>query len=535
MQLQTHPLFHHLRQIRRRVRTLVAGALIAGASVAANAADLRIGLSADVTSMDPHFLNIAPNNNVGWHVFDALTHVDENTRLIPGLATAWKALNPTTWEFTLRRGVKFHDGSDFTAEDVLFSIERAAKLPNGQYAGFVQRLTGKTAVDAHTLRLNTATPYAMVPYDLNSIFIVSKKAAANAATEDFNSGKAMIGTGPFKFVRFARGDRVELARNERYWASGDNKAAVWDKVIFRIMPTDPARLAALLSGDVDMMEQIPTADLARIRGNAKFQTAQKISWRTLFFHLDQSRDRAPFLTDRAGKPLEKNPFKDARVRLAISKAINRQAIADRVMEGGATPASNLVSPPVFGHVAALKPEAFDLAGAKKLLADAGYPNGFSMTLHAPNNRYVNDEQIAQAVAQMLARAGIQAKVEALPISAYLPKARSGDFSFAMLGWGSYSGDLALRALVATPDKDKGYGAWNWSGYSNPKVDRLLDQAFSTVEDRRREEIAREAMQIAMRDAALIPLHHQLATWAMRRPLTYTARTDEYTFAHHVRQ
>ena len=515
-------------------RFLFAALCFAAATHTA-AADLRIGLSADVTSMDPHFLNISPNNNVGWHVFEALTHVDENTRLIPGLATAWRAVNPTTWEFTLRRGVKFHDGSDLTADDVVFSIERAAKLPNGQYASFVQRLTEKTAVDAHTLRVRTATPYAMVPYDLNSIFVVSKKAAANAATEDFNSGKAMIGTGPFRFVRFARGDRVELARNERWWGAGDNKTAAWDKVTFRIMPTDPTRLAALLAGDVDMVEQIPTADLARVRVNTKFQTAQKVSWRTIFFHLDQSRDRAPSLTDRAGKPLEKNPFKDARVRMAISKAINRQAIVERVMEGGATPASNLVSPPVFGHAGALKPEAFDVEGAKKLLAEAGYPNGFAMTLHAPNNRYVNDDQIAQVVAQMLARAGIQAKVEALPINAYLPKARNGDFSFAMLGWGSFSADLALRSLLATPDKDKGYGTWNWSNYSNAKVDQLLDQAFATVDDKRREEIAREAMQLAMRDVAVIPLHHQLVTWAMRRPLTYVARTDEYTFAHHVRQ
>lgn len=496
----------------------------------ARAADLRIALAADITSVDPHFANIAPNNNVGWHVFDALTHVDVDARLIPGLAVSWRAVDGTTWEFRLRRGVKFHDGSEFSAEDVAFSIERAAKLPNGQFAGFVQRIVAKQIVDPYTLRLKTATPYAMVPQDLNSVFIVSRKAAAGATTEDFNSGRAMVGTGPFRFVAFRRGERVELARNEAYWGG----APAWDRVALRVMPTDPARLAALLAGDVDLIEQVPPADLARVRTRHDLQVAQKVSWRTIFFHLDQYRDRPPGVTDRAGKPLEQNPFKDPRVRLALSRAINRQAIVERVMEGTAIPAANLVSPPVFGHVPALKPQAYDPEGAKKLLAEAGYPNGFAMTVHAPNNRYVNDDQIAQVVAQMLARAGIAARVETQPINVYLGKARAGEFAFAMLGWGSFSGDLALRALLAAPDAHKGAGTWNWSHYANPKVDALVEQALATVEEKKRESLAQEAMALAINDNAVIPLHHQLVSWAMKKPLAYAARTDEFTFAHHVR-
>src|SRR5262249_18494047 len=182
----------------------------------ANAAELRVGLAADVTSMDPHFLNLAPNIDVSWHVFDALTHVDENARLIPGLAVSWKALDPTTWEFKLRRGARFHDGSELTAEDIVFSIERTLKVPNGQFPTFTRRIVANQTVDPSTLTLKTAAPYAMVPYDLSSVFIVSKKAAASARSEDFDSGKAMVGTGPFRFVRYARGDRVELARNDAY-------------------------------------------------------------------------------------------------------------------------------------------------------------------------------------------------------------------------------------------------------------------------------------------------------------------------------
>ena len=499
-------------------------------AVPAPAADLRIALAADITSVDPHFANIAPNNNISWHVFDALTHVDADARLVPGLALSWRAVDGTTWEFRLRRGVKFHDGSDFTAEDVVFSIERAAKLPNGQFAGFVQRIAAKQVVDPYTLRLKTARPYAMVPQDLNSIFIVSRKVAGGGATEDFNSGRAMAGTGPFRFLAFRRGERVDLARNDAYWGG----APSWDRVSFRIMPTDPARLAALLAGDVDLIEQVPPADLARIRTRADLQVAQKVSWRTIFFHLDQYRDRPPGVSDRAGKPLDRNPFKDVRVRLALSKAINRRAIAERVMEGTAIPAANLVSPPVFGFAAALRPEVYDPEIAKKLLAEAGYPNGFAMVVHAPNNRYVNDDQIAQVVAQMLARIGIAARVQTQPINVYLGKARSGEFAFAMLGWGSFSGDLALRALLATPDAAQGSGTWNWSHYSNPKLDALIEQAFATVEEKKREALAQEAMTLAMKDNAVIALHHQLVSWAMRKPIAYAARTDEFTFAHHVR-
>jgi peptide/nickel transport system substrate-binding protein len=512
----------------RLARILVAAALL-GPGLA-QAADLRIGLAADVTSMDPHFLNLQPNVNVSWHVFDALTHVDENARLIPGLAESWRAVDATTWEFRLRRGVRFHDGTEFTAEDAVFSIERTFLVANGQFRPFTQRITGKQVVDAHTLRLRTATPYAMVPYDLNSVFIVSRKAAAGARSEDFDSGRAMIGTGPFRFGRFLRGDRIELARNDAYWGP----KPPWEKVVFRIVPTDPARLAGLLSGELDAIEQIPTADLPRIRRDPGLATAQKVSWRTLFFHLDQGHDHPAGVGDKAGRPLAKNPFRDVRVRQALSKAIDRPAIAARLMDGAALPASNLVSPPVFGYATDLPPEPYDPEGSKRLLAAAGYPNGFAMTLAAPNNRYVNDEQIAQAVAQMLSRVGLQVRVEALPINTYLTKGRKGEFGFALLGWGSFSGDLALRSLVATANPDKGFGAFNWSGYSSAGVDELLERAFGSVDEKRREALAREAMRLAMRDYAVIPLHHQVTTWAMRKPLAYVPRSDEFTFAHHFR-
>jgi peptide/nickel transport system substrate-binding protein len=507
-------------------------AVMAAFALTVHAAELRIGLAADVTSLDPHYLNVAPNNNAAWHVFDALVHVDADARLVPGLAVSWRAIDPTTWEFKLRKGVKFHDGSDFTADDVIFSLERPATLAAspGPFTGFVKPIVAKEVIDPWTLQFKTAAPYAMLPYDLNSIFIVSKKAASGAGTEDFNSGRAAVGTGPYKLLRFARGDRIELARNDAYW--GEKSA--WEKVTLRILPADTARITALLAGDLDAIENIPTADLTRLKANANFRLEQKVSWRTMLLHMDQYRDHPPRLSDKSGTPLAKNPFMDARVRLAVSKAINRRAIVERVMEGDAIAAGNLVSPPVFGYVDTLKPEIYDPNTAKKLLAEAGYPDGFALTLYAPNDRYVNDDQVAQALAQMLSRIGIQTKVETMPASMYFGKARAGEFSFALLGWGSFSGDLALRALVATPSADKGYGAWNWGHYSNPKVDILLEQGFATLDEKKREALAREAATLALKDVPVILLHHQLASWAMKKGIAYGPRTDEYTFAHHFR-
>jgi peptide/nickel transport system substrate-binding protein len=515
-----------------RFLATLAAALAIGTATPVAAADLRIALAADVTSLDPHFVNLQPNNLVAWHIFDALTRVDENARLVPGLAESWKAIDATTWEFKLRRGVKFHDGSELTAEDVVFSLERPGTIVNspGSFVPFTRPLVARQAVDRYTVRLKTASAHAMVPYDLQSVFIVSKRAASGVRPEEFNQGKGVIGTGPYFFVAFKRGDRVELERHVQY---GGPRPA-WDKVTLRIMPNDPARLAALLAGDVDAIEQVPTADLAKLRGNAKFEIAQKVSWRTIFLHLDQFRDRVPGLTDKGGRPLDRNPFKDVRVRRAVSMAINRQGIVERVMEGAALPASNLVAPSVFGHANALKPDPFDADGAKKLLAEAGFPNGFSATLNAPNNRYVNDEQVAQAIAQMLARVGITTRVATSPANIYFVKARNQEFGLAMLGWGSFSGDLALRTLVATFDAERGHGTWNWGRYSNRKVDGLVTQALATLDEGKREAFAREAMTVAMQDHAVVPLHHQVTTWAMRKGLAYTARTDEYTLAQYFR-
>ncbi len=517
--------------LRRMLAILTASLALASA---AHAQELRLGLGADVTSMDPHFVNLFPNNNIAEHVFEKLITLDPDSRLIPQLAESWQAIDATTWEFKLRKGVKFHDGSDFTAEDVVFSIERVAKIPNspGPFTVYTKAIAASQIVDPSTIRFKTSTTYPLLPNDLSTIYIVSKKAAGAASSEDFNSGKAMIGTGPLKFVSFKRGDRIEMARNEAYWGA----KAAWQKVTFRILPSAPTRVAALLSGDVDAIENVPTADFVKIKANPNFATSTKISHRIIFFHLDQFREQTPFVFDKSGQPLSRNPLMDVRVRKAISKAIDREAIKSRVMEGLALPTANLVPAPMFGHVSALKPDAYDLEGAKKLLAAAGYPNGFAMTIHGPNNRYVNDDQIMQTVAQMLSRAGILTKVETMPMGVYLGRASKLEFSFAMLGWGASTAEVSspLRSHLVSFDRDRGWGAFAWGRYANQRVNDLLTQALATVADAKRERLLQEAVSIAMGELGIIPVHHQINTWATKKGIAYTPRTDEYTLAYQFR-
>lgn len=519
------------RALLRGAAALALGTVALGLvpAAAASAADLRIGLAADVTSMDPQWNNSGPNNAIALHVFESLVFLDKNARYIPGLALSWKPLNPTTWEIKLRPNVKWHDGSPFTSADVKASLERPEKLVNspGTFTSYTKPIARIDTPDALTVRLTMNVPnYANLANDLNSVPIMPKAVAATLTQAEFDAGKLMIGTGPFKFVRFARGQEIVMTRNPDYWGPKPD----WDRVTFRILTDNGARTAALVSGDVDVIESVPAADVPRLKQNPKYRIEQQVSWRTIFWQMDQSRDNPPFVTDKAGKPLGRNPFKDPRVRTAISKALNRDAIVSRIMEGLAVPASSIVSPQIFGHPGT-RPDAYDPEGARKLLAAAGYPDGFGLTLHATNNRYLNDQAVAQATAAMLTRIGIQTKVETMPVAAYFSRARQGEFAFEMLGWGSAAADVALRSIVGTPNPQTGYGTWNWGKYSNPQLDRLIEKSLGTItSDQAREENARAAAKFALDDHAIIPSHSQLAMWAMRKGIKYEARTDEWSLA-----
>ena len=489
-----------------------------------------MGLGADVTSIDPHFHNLTPNSNVADHIFEKLVTRDAAGKLKPALAESWRAVDELTWEFKLRKGVKFHDGSDFTAADVVFTLDRVPIVPNSPspFTTYTRQITEKIVVDPYTLRLKSATPYPLMPADMGTILIVSAKAAGKAATEDFNSGKAAIGTGPFKFVRWQRGDRIELARNDAYW--GPKPA--WERATLRIVTSDPTRVASLLAGEVRAIENVPTSDLAKLKASKDITLYRTVSVRLMYLHMDTAREKSPFVTDKSGKPLDKNPLQDVRVRRAISKAINRPALVERVMEGAAVSTSQLMPQGFFGYTPGIKPEAYDPDGARKLLAEAGYPDGFGLTLHAPNNRYVNDEQVAQAVAQMLSRAGIQTKVEAMPATVFFSRGSKLEFSFLLAGWGADTMEASspLKSLLATFNADKGMGASNRGRYSNSRMDAALEQALATVDDGRREKLLQQATEIGVGDLGIIPLYHQHNLWATRRGVVYEPRADERTLA-----
>jgi peptide/nickel transport system substrate-binding protein len=501
---------------------------------AAAAQDLRIGLASEPTAMDPHYHNLSPNNSLLSHIFESLVGQDERQRLTPDLAESWKAVDATTWEFKLRKNVRFHDGTPFTADDVIFSFERAPNV-EGSPSSFGIYARGKsfTKVDDHTVHIKTAAPYPLMPNDVSQVFIVSRKHGQGAKTPDYNSGKAAVGTGPFKFVEYTPGNRIVMQRNDQYW--GDKPA--WQRVIFRGIKSDPSRVAALLAGDVDLIDEVPATDMPRLKKEPKLTIAQTVSNRIIYLHLDHFRDDSPFVRAKDGGPI-KNPLRDPRVRKAISMLIDRDAIISRVMEGQAIKAGQLLPEGFFGVSNKLKPVAYDPNGAKKLLAEAGVPNGFRMTIHSPNDRYPNDAKIAEAVGQMLSRAGIDTQVVTMTQGVFFREASTGSpekgpkFSFILVGWGSGTGEASspLKSLLASFDRDKGMGASNRGRYSNPQVDKLINDALATVDDGKRAALLAQATEVAIEDVGIIPLHYQVNTWAMRRGFSYQPRTDEYTLA-----
>lgn len=525
-------------QSRRRgiaVSSVAAAALVlaAGQAVAQTA---TIAVGAPVTSLDPHFHQLSPNNAVADTVFDRLVNNDVNLRNIPGLATEWRAVAPTVWEFRLRPNVRFHNGNAFTADDVVFTLQRLPNVPNSpsSFAAYSRPITRIEVVDPLTIRFHTAQPYPLLPLDMTNVRIVDKETAENATTADFNDGRAAQGTGPYRVVSHRNGDRIEFERWDGYWG----ERAPFQRVSYRMITNDAARTAALRAGDVDLIDQVPTSDLANLRRNPNIRISEMVGLRLIFLGLDHLRaenENSPFITDNDGRPLGRNPLRDLRVRQALSMAIDRNAIVERVMEGTAVPANQFLPSGVFGHVGDLPPVPFDPDGARRLLAEAGYPNGFRIQLNGPNDRYINDARIIQAVGQMWTRIGVRTAVEAQPWTTFVGRAGRQEYSAFLIGWGSNpDGSHPLRNIIATFNRDRGWGASNRGRYSNPQVDSLLDQSLSELDTEKRERLIVDAMRIAMQDVAVVPLHIQTNIWATRRGFEYTASVDEGTLAQRLR-
>ncbi len=514
------------------IRNLAGAALLAlgplavpGAGLAQN---LTMAVGTPITSLDPHFHNQAPNNAMADVIFDTLVTTDEKVRLQPGLALSWTPLEGGVWEFRLRPGVTFHNGRPFTAEDVAFTIARVPQVLNspGSFQGYTRPIRQVEVVDPLTVRLHFAGPYPLAPTDLANIRLLSKPTHEGATTDEFNAGRAAIGTGPYRLRLYRSGERAEVERNDAWWGAKQP----WEKVTIRFIASDPARTAALLAGDVDFIDQVPTSDLEKLRRDRRVQLSETVGLRLIFLGLDRSRGEGPtpFITANDGRALPVNPLVDRRVREALSIAIDRESIVARVMEGAASPSGQFLPEGSFGFVPGLGAPRTDPGRARALLAEAGYPEGFRLTLHGPNDRYVNDARVVQAIGQMWTRIGVRTSVEAMPWATYITRASKQDFSVFLWGWGSVSGEASnpLRALTASFDTARGWGASNRARYSNPEHDRLLAEGLRTLDDPKREALFQAATRTAMDDIGLIPLHIQTNIWAMRRGLSHIARADE---------
>ncbi|WP_043836089.1 ABC transporter substrate-binding protein [Muricoccus aerilatus] len=521
----------------QRVALVARAALLSCLSISAPvvAQTLTLAVGAPVTSLDPHYHALSPNFAVAEMLFDGLTGFDARAQVVPRLAESWQPVAEDVWEFKLRPGVTFHNGNAFTAEDVAFTIARVPTVPNspssyGIYTRAIQRVE---VVDPLTVRLHTNGAYPLLPVDLAQVEMLDSETHANPLTEDFNSGKLAIGTGPFRLISHRNGDRIEYARNDSYF--GDRPH--WSRVSYRMITNDAARTAALLSGDVDFIDQVPTSDIAKLRNDARVQLSETDGLRLIYLALDHSREGpTPFATGEDGRLLPRNPLKDVRVRRALSIAIDRAAISERVMEGASTPTVQLLPAGGFGFIPGLVAQRGDPDGARRLLAEAGYPNGFRLTLHGPNDRYMNDARIIQAIGQMWTRAGVRTSVEAQPWATFVARAGRQELSAMLAGWGTSSGEASnpLRSLLATYNPQRGFGGSNRGRYSNAAMDAAMETALRTLDNERREALLREATQIAMDDVGIIPIHTQKNIWAMRRGLRHDARADELTRAQDVR-
>lgn len=522
------------------MRVLAAGLALAvlavtvGAS-SVEAADLRIGRAAEQSSLDPQFASTGVNIDTAMDLFDGLVTSDAQNQTQPALAVAWKATDPTTWRISLRPDVSFHDGSRFTAADVLFSLGRVNSVANSPapYLRAVRGISSVVAIDPLTVEIKTSGPNPTLMEQVGMVFMLNAQAAAGLGTSDLNAGRGMVGTGPYKFAGWKPGQRLDMERNGAWWGG----TPAWEHVSLRYIPADGGRVAALLAGDVDLIDSVPPAEARHLEAEPRVKVFSIASTRIVYLAVDSARDISPFVTDLAGKPLDRNPLKDARVRLAISKMIDRNALANRLLDGSAEPAGQMVPQGLGGFDPTLPAPALDLAGARTLLGEAGYPQGFGITLHGSSDRLPQDGAVAQALGQMLRRGGLAVNgVVPLPYNVYASAASRQAYSLFLFSFGTSSGSAseAYVTVLASHDPANGLGSFNRARYSNPQFDRLLVQALGEFDAGKRNDLLRQATHVAFTDTAIVPLYWQIVHWAARRGIRYEPRRGEDTAARFAR-
>ena len=493
-----------------RLATILALLL---AAPAAQAADLRIGTQ-NVPTLDPHFLLLDSNIAYNQHIYGALTDTDEHGRTVPDLAESWAPEGPNAWRFHLRPGVTFHDGTPFTADDVVFSLNRVPNVPNNPspYSGQLLGVTSIQRVDDLTVDIVTAGFLPLLPAQIAKLAILSRHASEGHGTEDFNAGRTAIGTGPYRVVEVQGKERVILQRFDAYWGHKPE----WDRVEFRILPNDSARTAALLAGDVDLIEFVPLQDFARLAATPGIAVHSGDSARVMYMGLN--------VDPKPGPPDGRNPMLDPRVRRAVSVAVNRDAIVRSILLGHGRVATQVGVPGMLGYLDDAQPDPFQPNEARRLLAEAGYPDGFATSLLCPNGRYIADAQICQALGQMLARVGIRATVEALPASVFFSRVRTGanPAPLFLTAWSNVMGDAGytLNNLFHTTDPARKMGATNRSGWSDPTLDSTIDAALNEPDPARRLSLLRDADRRALDARVLLPLITAPVLLASRAGIRY---------------
>jgi len=508
---------------------LIAAAVLAATALASQAQMVRIANQGDALSMDPHSLNESLQLSVTNNIYEPLVGRNKDLSLAPALATSWKQVSPTVWRFELRKNVQFHDGKTFTADDVLFSLARVAG-EGSDLKSNVNDIKEVRKVNDFTVDIETKAPFPILADQLSTTFMMSKKwCEENQATRPVDRRKGIEnaasfranGTGPFRLRERQPNVRTTFVRNGNYWGKIDGNV---QEVVYTPIGNDATRVAALLSGEVDVMEPVPVQDIDRINASANAKVLVGPELRTIFLGMDQKRDELLYSSVKG-----KNPFKDKRVRQAFYQAIDIDGIQKTVMRGAAKPTALMVGPGINGFDAALnKRLPFDPEASRKLLAEAGYASGFEVTMNCPNDRYVNDARICQAVAANLARVGVKINLAAETKGTYFPKILRRDTSFYMLGWTptTYDSHNALNALMACPD-DKGTGQFNLGSYCNAKLDQLTRQIQSETDKAKRNAMIQEAFKIHTEDIGHLPLHQQSLAWGVSKKVEITQLADNF--------
>ncbi len=499
------------------------------AASAAQAAEFKWASTTDPQTMDPHAVNSAAVLGFLNNVYEGLVRRGKDMSVEPALATSWEPIGDGEgWRFTLREGVTFHDGSTFDAQDVLFSYQRASDEVSDTRSWFAP-ISEVRVVDDYTVDFMTTAPNPLFPSSIANWMIMDQGwAEANeAALPDKETGNYATlnanGTGAFQITVREPGLRTVLEPFEGWWGEAEHNIT---RAEFNPIQNSATAVAALLSGDVDMIEPVPIQDVARLQGNDEVEVIQGIEARVIMLGFDHQAEALKY-TDDAGKP---NPFRDARVRQAVAHAVNVDAILATIMRGNAEAASQLVSPAMSGYSAAnAERPAYDVEAAKTLLAEAGYADGFSFGLKCPNDRYLNDEAVCQAIVSMLAQIGLSAELDAMPVRNYWPELREDNYDMYLLGWspGTFDAEHPVRFLVATPNEEKKLGSWNFGGFSNARVDELLPQIQSELDEGTRQAMLDEVTSIIQDEQVYVPMYVQPLVWGARSNIELTQRPDNF--------